>query len=326
MAKNSEIEWTDHTWSPWEGCQKTGSLACEHCYAEARNARFGGGIAPNWGPHAERRPTAEASWRKALAWDRAAAARGKPERVFPSLCDPFDNKAPVGVRVRFGKLIVATPNLIWLLLTKRIGNAATMLAEMFPDGVPPNVWLGATVVTQEEADRDVPKLLAIAGPRVRFLSMEPLLGPVDLTRCRVGTGTGEGEWAGKTIHLNIDALRGARSIKLPALDWVIVGGESGLGARPMHPDWARGLRTQCVKAGVPFLFKQWGSCLPGDFDGEDENGNPAYEIDDCAGPPDYDDLGRGRFVPAIDGQPYIRFAHKRTGRMLDGRTHDGFPE
>ena len=293
MAENSAIEWTDHTWSPWQGCQKTGSPACEHCYAEARDQRFSGGV--HWGPHAERRIRADSGWKLPLRWDREGAAAGVQRRVFPSLCDPFDNKAPAGARRRFADLILATPNLTWLLLTKRIGNAAEMLAEMFSDGTPANVWLGATVVTQDEADRDIPKLLATPAAK-RFLFMEPLLAPVTLDYFPV---------------FGPDRKR--------LLHWIIVGGESGPSARPMHPDWARSLRDQCATAGVPFLFKQWGEYGP--YDGE---GGVAG---DWLDPNGHYYGGPTQWPSAEDERRayMIRWGKKAAGRLLDGVEHNAVP-
>ena len=237
MAENSKIEWTDHTWSPWEGCTKV-SPGCDHCYAEGMNRWLRKG--ENWGPGAPRREYSEEHWDKPVRWNKAAKKAGKRPRVFPSVCDPFDSAVPPELRARFFDLIDRTSNLDWLLLTKRIGNAAKMLPWM-PDGgknslmassaLWPNVWLGATVVNQEEADRDIPKLLATPAA-VRFLSMEPLLGPVEFSNV--------GKRADAVSQLGKKALSG--------IDWIIVGGESGHGARPMHPDWARGLRDQCAAA------------------------------------------------------------------------------
>ncbi|WP_156438002.1 DUF5131 family protein, partial [Burkholderia sp. BDU5] len=186
MSENSKIEWCDHTFNPWEGCQKVGP-GCDHCYAEARNARFGGGAAPNWGAGAPRRRTSAANWRKPLAWNAAHAdffaEHGRRQRVFcASLADVFDNAVDPAWRRELFDLIELTPNLNWLLLTKRIGNVFEMVARARTHdwlAGRDNVWLGATIVNQAEADRDIPKLLAVPAP-VRFLSMEPLLGPVDL--------------------------------------------------------------------------------------------------------------------------------------------------
>lgn len=286
MSENSKIEWTDHTFNPWEGCQKVGP-GCDHCYAETRNARYAGGTAVNWGPGAPRRRTSAGNWRKPLAWNAAHAEffaqHGRRQRVFcASLADIFDNAVDPQWRREVFDLIRATPNLDWLLLTKRIGIVQRLFDECHmdrPDGGsgydwPANVWLGASVVNQEEADRDIPKLLAVPA-RVRFLSMEPLLGPVDLRQAHFAP------------------------VRLPRVDWVIVGGESGPGARPMHPAWARGLRDQCVAAGVPFLFKQWGEWAP---------------------------IGERRSILGCTLYDMEHVGKKAAGRQLDGCQHDGYPE
>lgn len=328
MAENSAIEWTDHTFNFWEGCQKVGP-GCDHCYAEARNARFGGGVAPNWGPGAPRRLTSPANRRKPLRWQAQAdafqAAHGRRQRVFcSSLADVFDNAVPADWRRELFDLIDETPALDWLLLTKRIGNVRSMLSEMGRDACPQNVWLGATVVNQAEADRDIPKLLA-APAQVRFLSMEPLLGPVNLRTLPIADSE---EWDCR--NRGTPALAGRSGPSLPpiraSLDWVIVGGESGPGARPMHPDWARSLRAQCAAAGVPFMFKQWGEWRP-----------PVR--------PECYDTSRGRMnrpaafnVRKADGTVHcfleeagndsavmLRVGKKAAGRLLDGVQHDGAP-
>ena len=175
MAENSAIEWTHHTFNPVLGCQKVGP-GCDHCYAEGWAKRSG---LVTWGPGETRRVTSDAYWRQPLKWDREAKAAGERRRVFcASLADVFDNAWPDGVRDRLWALIKATPNLDWMLLTKRPGNIAKMLPDDWGGGYR-NVWLGCTVVNQEEADRDIPKLLAVPAA-VRFLSMEPLLGPVEI--------------------------------------------------------------------------------------------------------------------------------------------------
>ncbi len=315
MAENTEISWTDHTFNPWEGCQKI-SPGCDHCYAEARNARWNG-TAINWGPGAPRRRTSISNWNKPLKWNAAHEAffaqHGHRQRVFcASLADVFDNEVEPQWRHDLCDLIAKTPNLDWLLLTKRIGNVARLVDQSVFDACP-NIWLGATVVNQEEADRDIPKLLATPA-RVRFLSMEPLLGPVDLRefishglvricpRCR---------WEG----------RGPRGSGCPGcglgpedgpLHWVIVGGESGPKARPMHPRWARDLRIQCQAARVPFHFKQWGEWAPG-ANFSDDAGIPSGTS--CDFGEDLDDNAR-----------VWRVGKKVAGRLLDGVTHDGFPE
>jgi protein gp37 len=334
MSENSKIEWTDHTFNPWEGCQKVGP-GCDHCYAEARNARFGGGSAPNWGPGAPRRRTSVSNWRKPIAWNAAHAeffaTTGRRQRVFcASLADVFDNAVDPAWRRDLFRLIDETPNLDWLLLTKRIGNAHEMIVEArglagFQWYGQANVWLGATIVNQEEADRDIPKLLETPAA-VRFLSMEPLLGKTNLTDISDGHADStipreywvdDFDTDDSPPAVGHNTLSGERWQRFgdwrhhgPRIDWVIVGGESGRGARPMHPDWARSLRDQCAAAGVPFLFKQWG-----------EYGFRADLREDVMR--EFD----GPEAPLIDKPAWMQRVGKRVaGRELDGVTHDGFPE
>lgn len=235
MVENSNIEWTHHTFNPWIGCTKVGP-GCDHCYAEAWDARGMQGVGRRWGPHAPRTRTSASNWRSPTKWNKAA--EGKRHRVFcASLADVFDNHASIlpEWRADLWALIRATPNLDWMLLTKRPGNIAKMLPPDWGRGYP-NVWLGCTVVNQAEADRDIPKFLAVPA-HVRFLSMEPLLGPVDLVGAQAESGFKP--WM-NGIHL------------------VIVGGESGAHARvwPGLADAARSLRDQCKAAGVAFFMKQ----------------------------------------------------------------------
>ncbi|MDK6077906.1 phage Gp37/Gp68 family protein [Massilia varians] len=323
MSENSKIEWTDHTFNPWEGCQKVGP-GCDHCYAETRNARYAGGTAVNWGPGAPRRRTSAGNWRKPLAWNAAHAEffaqHGRRQRVFcASLADVFDNAVDPAWRADLFALIHQTPNLDWLLLTKRIGNVASMLREIrhgadeelsVLDLMPlPNVWLGASIVNQEEADRDIPKLLQVPA-RVRFLSMEPLLGPVDLKLWRPARDDDRQDLDGYCDTFITATGAG--------IHWVIVGGESGRGARPMHPAWAGSLRDQCTRAGVPYLFKQWGEWLPA-VDGRSITGKVL--ILEGAAPFTNDPQWHG----FEDGQKSARVGKKAAGRLLDGQQHDGFP-
>ncbi|PIF29385.1 protein gp37 [Acidovorax sp. 56] len=318
MSENTKIEWCDHTFNPWEGCQKV-SPGCDNCYAEARNTRFGGGTAINWGPGAPRRRTSATNWALPKRWDAQADAfmtqHGHRQRVFcASLADVFDNAVPVQWRRDLFDLIAATPNLDWLLLTKRIGNARSLYSEAYLDSArawPDNVWIGATIVNQAEADRDIPKLLDVPA-RVHFLSMEPLLGPVDLTHIEVFSGDAEIYPLKGTTDCVDD--EGAPTDDVPALDWVIVGGESGPGTRPMHPDWARSLRDQCADAGVPFLFKQWGEWAEAG-----PSPSHAYAISPngakrpCEG------------THSMCETLMEKVGKKAAGRKLDGRTWDGFP-
>lgn len=230
MAENTSIEWATHTFNPWVGCSKI-SPACDHCYAEHlmdhRHHRVVWGLT--------RSRTAPSTWKYPRKWNREAMKTGAYTTVFSlSLGDVWDNEVPTEWRADLFDLIRETPALTWLLLSKRIGNAVKMAEAL--GGLPPNAALGATVVNQEEWDRDIPKLETAGGwlrPRFTFASVEPMLGAIDCRRNFPG--------------------------------WVICGGESGDGARPMHPDWARSLRDQCATAGVPFLFKQWGEWHPCEY-------------------------------------------------------------
>lgn len=270
MAENTKIEWADHTFNPWEGCQKVGP-GCDHCYAETRNARFAGGTAINWGPGAPRRRTSDANWRMPLKWNREAERTGVRPRVFcASLADVFDNEVDPAWRADLFRLIADTRNLDWLLLTKRVGNVMKManevadmprlgshtghlIAHQWRNGSPPkNVWLGATVVNQEEADRDIPKLLAVPAAK-RFLSIEPLLGAIDLGLCDCDNGSVAAPGGTGGVTCPKCSGNGGRT-----LDWIIAGSESGSGARrdPNMVSWVASLRDQCVNAGVAFLWKQ----------------------------------------------------------------------
>lgn len=244
--ENSLIQWTDHTFNPWEGCTKV-SPGCFHCYAETRNARFGGGTAPNWGKGAPRRRTSESNWNKPKKWNADFWPKNPArQRVFcASLADWLDDEVPIKWLADLLKLIHDTPNLDWLLLTKRPENWEKRVrlaqAHHFDFGdrnvcgwlwdwvehqLPPaNIWLGTTVEDQPRAIERIPRIQSIPA-RVRFLSCEPLLGPLDL--------------------------------KFMTMSWVICGGESGPGARPMDIAWARQLHRQCSDLGIPFFMKQLG--------------------------------------------------------------------
>jgi protein gp37 len=353
MSENSKIEWTDHTFNPWEGCTKVGP-GCDHCYAETRNARYAGGESINWGSGVPRRRTSESNWRKPIKWNAEAdaffAEYGRRQRVFcASLADVFDNEVDPQWRIDLLELIAQTPNLDWLLLTKRVGNVAAMLdsaIETMAHGINdwtdypwPNVWIGATICNQEEADRDIPKLLQ-APAAVRFLSMEPLLGPVNLVHLNDGREAWEiNALKAWTWEQEIDAWHGTSDeweddfkdwfnlSEMPsgpmhnALDWVIVGGESGPKARPMHPDWAYDLRDQCVEAGVPFLFKQWGEWAnPGCLAFLTSYGEVRHIRSDGSF---WDHAPQDENADALT---VVRVGKKAAGRDLARRTYDEFPE
>jgi len=239
MAENSKIEWTDHTFNPWMGCTKI-SGACDNCYAEVQTARF---KQVEWGPHADRRRTSADYWKQPLKWNRKAAAAGVRPRVFcASLADVFDNHKSIEPewRADLWVLIKATPNLDWLLLTKRPQNIHRFIPNDWGDGYP-NVWLGTTVENQVEARTRIPHLVSTPA-KVRFLSCEPLLGPLDLRSVE------EPSPFGRQFY-RLDAGE---------IHWVICGGESAPDSkrRDMKLSWAKSLADQCIQAGVPFLFKQ----------------------------------------------------------------------
>ncbi len=241
MAKYSQIEWTHHTFNPWWGCTKV-SPACQHCYAELWAKRMGKNV---WGKNAPRRFFTDNHWREPLVWNEDAKAAGVRERVFcASMADVFEDRAELNShRLRLWKLIDSTPWLDWLLLTKRPENINKMVP--WRKDWPSNVWLGTTIEDQFWAEQRLPLLLSIPSS-VRFLSCEPLLGPIDLS-----------PWV--------------NSPSLQPIDWVIAGGESGPKARPMHPDWAMQLLQQCNDYSIPFHFKQWGHWVPVEIAGN--NGN-----------------------------------------------------
>lgn len=334
MAAETKIEWADATANFWEGCTQV-SPACDHCYAKARAERFG---TVEWnGPPRE----VKAGYGVIHALEHRALYHPNftPLVFVNSLSDFFDKLAPVQWRTKALLHIVRAQRCRFLLLTKRIGNVERMIEEA-GHGWPPNAWLGITVVNQEEADRDIPKLLAAKAalkiPRV-FLSIEPMLGPIALSTLPSVSGIGRHLDALGWIDPHSDLGGGG-------VDWVICGGESGRDARPMHPDWARSLRDQCVAAGVPFMFKQWGEFAPVDEDQCPTRFGPDCEAfrtmcsNGFVGPLTKDAiwLHRPRDYPQCwpadqDGDSICnvtlmkRVGKSRAGRLLDGAEHNGRP-
>jgi protein gp37 len=316
MSEHTAISWTGHTFNTHWGCSKI-SPGCDGCYAERLAARFGYG----WGNDAPKREFGPEHWNELLRWDRKAAADGVRRRVFTnSMSDLFDKFAPEGVRERHFEFITRTPHLDHLLLTKRISNVKGMLPADWGGGYP-NVWLGATVVNQEEADRDIPKLLATPA-RVRFLSIEPMLGAIDLQKPCTARCLNRGCCFPLRGHLNercvVDSEAGGITVecicsRLNGLHWVIAGGESGPHARPSHPDWFRSLRDHCAAAGVPFLFKQWGEWAPDDGSGGFDGITRALRASQ---------RGTHRIR---GGDDLYRYGKAAAGRLLDGVEHNGFP-
>jgi len=255
MAANTDIEWADHTFNPWRGCAKV-SAGCKNCYAEnaapVRIARSKG--LETWGTGAAREIASESMWKQPLLWDRKAKEAGVRHRVFcASLADVFEDyegpsaNAVKAARLRLWALIEATPHLDWLLLTKRPQNVLGMIPERWRAQLPQNVWMGCTVENQEAAEERIMSLLGIPA-KIRFVSQEPQVGPIDWTRIEIVKT--------KPWVASINVL-GAKQYQ--RIDWIIVGGESGSNARPFDVSWARKTVAQCKAAGVPVFVKQLGA-------------------------------------------------------------------
>lgn len=317
--KNTKISWCDHTFNPWIGCTKV-SPACDNCYAEQIASRF---KMAQWGNH-KRVLTSEKNWKQPLRWNKQAIKEGKRFKVFcGSMCDVFDNQAPFAWRLQLFTLIQNTPSLDWLLLTKRIGNAKKMLDNIMwfhkINGHLDNVCLGITVCNQEEADRDIPKLLSIPAAK-HFLSIEPMLGYVDLSK-----------WLKPQCdNGSIPSIDGTYGVMCPrcqgngpscsGIDWVIVGGETGRNARYLHPECVRVIRDQCKATGTAFFFKQWGEYVPYEW-----HAQPPYiysqhgDLFDAHGLPDFesDEPKNGWLCDDTNEVFFRRVGEKKAGYLLD---------
>ena len=266
MGVNTKVEWCDHTWNPWRGCQRV-SPGCDHCYAEAISKRF---ALSEWGPGAERLPQSDKYWQQPVRWDKAAKRDGVRRRVFcGSMIDVFDNQAPDGARTRLWRLIRKTPHLDWQLLTKRPENILEMLPGDWGEEGYPNVWLGVSAEDQERYDHRWP-ILAHIPAAIYFVSYEPALGPVFFRRV-------------------------THTVWCP--DWIIVGGESGPGARPMDPQWVRQVRDDCPGSGTAFFFKQWGQYI----------NNPLTDLDQPGLASFVDPPSNGKGGALLDGQLWREF-------------------
>lgn len=294
MADKTGISWTDATWNPIVGCSVV-SPGCTNCYAMRDAARIvrcseGAGRASHYEGTIE--PSkAGPVWtgKVALAPDHIVAkplSWRRPRRIFVnSMGDLFHESVPDEWIDRVFAVMALAPQHTFQVLTKRSGRMREYLSGEALRRVAaaanriravtgmitwplPNVWLGVTAEDQTRADDRVPDLLATPAA-VRFVSCEPMLGPVDLLTAWCGESALDSECWGdcawcKNGHPPLhNCQKGRQSLEdlirgKSGLDWVICGGESGPNARPMHPDWARGLRDQCAAAGVPFHFKQWG--------------------------------------------------------------------
>jgi protein gp37 len=370
MSSHTHIEWTDATWNPITGCSVV-SAGCKHCYAMKlagtrlahHPSRAGLTVETKAGPVWNGQVRLNKEW-----LDQPTRWR-KPRRIF--VCahgDLFHDAVPeewidkVFLEMRYAR------HHTFQVLTKRPDRMRAYLSRFKPspprdgyitrDGVwsgqrpsgeflcepdewpLPNVWLGVSVEDQPTANERIPLLLQCPAA-VRWISAEPLLGPVDLTDLVQAAGAGEHHFdcLRCDVHSEDDEWDGA------VIDWVVAGGESGAGARPMHPDWARSLRDQCAAAGVPFLFKQWGAW--GQYVNEDHYTHDAHErhahawVDGTTGVHGLawlmdDDgswsnwTGNPPMASAEAVAPTVavmgHFGKKAAGRLLDGVLHDAYPE
>jgi protein gp37 len=317
-ADGDELLIPGYTFNPWYGCTKV-SEGCEQCYAEGWAKRSG---LVQWGPFAPRRRSREHNWNEIRKLNDAAGRAGIRVRVFcASLADWLDDAVPVEWLANLLELIQFTPNLDWLLLTKRPQNWNKRIHEAFQFGwdgdewasvwldgyAPANVWIGTTTENQKRLDERIPVLLTIPA-RVRFLSCEPLLGPLEFSN----------------VTKRSDAVAQLGKKALDGIHWVIVGGESGPKARPMNPAWVRSIRNQCQAADVPMLFKQWGEWHPG-TQTEDvaEIVLHAHKRTDgkvVTGP------RNPQWHEFADGNLMARVGKEAAGRFFEGIEHNGQPK
>lgn len=347
MGNRSGIEWTEATWNPVVGCSPV-SEGCRNCYAAKEAVRLAGNpnekISSMYAGTSEMRGAGEKrravfTGRVNLVPDRLEQPLRwrKPRKVFVnSMSDLFHVDIPQDYVRRVFEVMLEVDRHIYQVLTKRPARALRFVrenADLFPGGiVPAHIWLGTSVEDQDAADERIPHLLRTPAA-CRFLSCEPLLGPLSF-RWTPYSHEATGETYREYLERNgsIDQYEALRK-----LDWVIVGGESGPRARPMHPDWARTIRDECQAAGVPFFFKQWGGWKPIDH-------MPEPEYDALYGPPPENDPEGHRHcrVPAVqlqyDGAEgfhvceegrgsmlMFRVGKKAAGRLLDGREWSEYP-
>lgn len=347
MGDNSSIEWTDATWNPTAGCTPV-SEGCRNCYAAKEALRLASNpnpkIAAKYEGTAEMRGTDEK--RRAVFTGRVNMLEdvtlpltwGKPRRIFVnSMSDLFHPDIPFSFVDKVFAVMSLANQHTFQILTKRPERMQEYLSHekriefielarrefphpfdvcAFDMRLPlPNVWLGTSVEDQDAADVRIPYLINTPAA-VRFLSCEPLLGPVDLRA-----------WL-NSAHLRTDFTTG-EDYRYPAkLHWVIVGGESGAGARPMHPAWARSLRHRCTMAGIPFFFKQWGSWKPIGWCHHDSLAEPKTVLVTLGGKVlEQHPRLAGFDAPLENSMMEMRRVGKHeAGRALDGRTWSEFPE
>jgi protein gp37 len=288
---DTAIEWADVVWNPTTGCDKV-SRGCDNCYALTMAKRLKAMRQLRYQTDGDPR-TSGPGFGLAMHDDVLTLPLRwrRPRRVFVnSMSDLFHPKVTDGFIARVFAAMATTPEHTFQVLTKRAPRMASLVgrgtfgAEGFADMVEeamaefshagldvwplPNVWLGVSVEDQEQADARIPRLLETPAA-VRWLSCEPLLGPMDLSKW-LGPVDWPSCWEQHSLTLN-------RVQRMHQPQWIVVGGESGPGARPMHPDWARTLRDQCVEAGVPYFFKQAGAALAREWGCSDRKGHDPAE-------------------------------------------------
>ena len=318
MGRNTRIEWATHTFNMWQGCHKV-STGCKNCYAETMNQRWKNG--ENWGLEAPRWYMRDEYWHQLEIWNRAAGEAGRRELVFVNSQSDVFERHPVALehmeqdnrRLRLYEEILRCENLIFLLLTKRPENVVDMVPPGWGAvGWPENVMLMTSIENQEVAPARLRALLA-TGAQMHGLSMEPLLGPVEFAEMLREVTCQACGFYGLQLDLEPgdDCPHCKHGMHLvwgdyyrDAIDWVIVGGESGHGARPMHPEWARDLRAQCEALEAPFFFKQWGHWLPVD----------QLEYNHEA-----------RMKATRTGGEFVGVGKSLAGRLLDGEQYDAAP-
>lgn len=381
MADKTSIEWTDATWNPIRGCSRV-SDGCRNCYAEVQAARIiamdrGRGVPEGKGAY-DGLLAKGGQWNGSIKVVESAIEQPlrwqKPRRIFVnSMSDLFHPSVPTKVIDRVFAVMALAERHTFQVLTKRPdrmqvylntpnrqgiikGSAWELLGhkpELSSSGMTArwplkNVWLGVSIENQAAADERI-QLLLESPAAVRWLSMEPLLGPVALPRvdfhCDVCGGTGilgrfpTGNCTrcqrGSIPAISTDPRLGMPSTPMRRINWVVVGGESGLNARPMHPEWATALRDQCAATGVPFLFKQWGEWVPrsscyhtfadgkscGDYDPTCERW-PVIRLTYLG----HDGRQLGSDTSGGSEAYMQRVGKKFAGRLLDGEQHDGYPE
>lgn len=344
MAGKTKIEWTEYSWNPIRGCSRV-SDGCRNCYAEDQAARIieqdrdrgvpegegaYDGLLAKGGPWNGEIKLVPELLDQPVRWT-------KPRFIFVnSMSDLFHENIPEDFIQRIFAIMAAAPHHTFQVLTKRAERMRSILsskdARWIAEGLNqltwegvlspgahhvtwplPNLWLGVSVENQSAADERVPQLLETPAA-IRWLSMEPLLGPVDLAR------------AGAIAYDSVGDLTPGTgdAFGFGLVDWIVVGGESGPDARPMHPKWARDLRDQCASADVPYLFKQWGEWAPGEsikqltevvetarlINGDWQFGSKSLSSNDCSSDPEPD---------------LYRIGKQAAGRHLDGELHDGYP-